>query len=162
MLLPEYNACRLAAGITDTLGIKQALDPSLLSELIQPGLSLVCGRKRELTDAYIMMKRSSGEIEMLESEMDTTMHYYVSKQKSIESAISVFSRRKDVFAQGAIVLLQSMRENIDKQVALCQKMFSVKQPTSLCSSEALDIEIETESECDSISSDSDMYSSDED
>ena len=104
-LLPKYNACCLLAADSENcnvyLDIKQALDPSELVALIQPGFPHASGAKRELIDSYIMMKRSLEEVEILESEMENTLHYYRSKREHLVKAATSYAEPKDSFTRGA-------------------------------------------------------------
>jgi len=92
-LLPEYNACQVViGGDSAPLLLLEALDPSLLAAVLKPNSSLPFVSKRKLIDAYIMMKRSSEEISMLDTEMENTTQYYLDRKNTLQKLIESFSQ----------------------------------------------------------------------
>jgi len=101
--------------------LEETLDPSLLAAVLKPNSSLPFVSKRKLIDAYIMMKRSSEEISMLDTEMENTTQYYLDRKNTLQKLIDSFSQRGDAFGRGAVALLQDVYLKVDRKItsAIC-------------------------------------------
>jgi len=106
--------------------LEEALDPSLLAAVLKPNSSLPFDSKRELIDAYILMKQSSEEISMLDTEMENTLLTERTLQKLIES----FSQSGDAFGRGAVALLQDVYLKVDRKITECTELFAVTDSRS--------------------------------
>ena len=131
-LLPEYNACQVVIGgdSAPLLLLEEALDPSLLAAVLKPNSSLPFDSKRELIDAYIMMKRSSEEISMLDTEMENTTQYYLDRKNTLQKLLESFSQRGDAFGRGAVALLQDVYLKVDRKITERTELFAVTDSRS--------------------------------
>ena len=77
VLLQEYNACNTA--VNDgykSHSVEDVLDSSKLAYVLNPKLSAYSADKKELIDAYLLLKHSIEEKELIESEMKNVISYY--------------------------------------------------------------------------------------
>ena len=127
-LLPQFNTCLLAVEGPDSTGLllEEALDPVLLSTMIQPSISFCSKSKQELIEALVMTKRSKEEMSMIEKEMRKTTKYYLNKHEVVQLLIKKYSEEEVLeFGRGAVSLLQNYSCTIDEQLKKCSKLFSV-------------------------------------
>lgn len=122
-LAQEYNACQSVTGHTNGLAIADALDSSTLAKILQPKLCEVTPHRQELINAYIMLKRSSEEIQMLKSDMTHTVQYYENRKAVIMNAITSIGQ-EHAYDRGARALLLSFQQATDLQVDKCKQLFS--------------------------------------
>ena len=123
-LLPEFNACQSIIEGRSTLTLDEALDPSKLSVLLQPNASRFPSKcRQELIDAYIMVKRTTEEIEMLESEMRNTKQYYVDRKSTLQTIIESFSQKGDAFSRGAVAFLRNLETEANIRIRECTELF---------------------------------------
>lgn len=123
-LLPVYNACQLVIGGGISVSMNEALDPFALSTVLH-SKSSICKSKRELIDSYIMVKRSSEDILMLDIEMKNTIQYYENRKKTLLQLIASLSLREDPFGKGAVALLRKLCIEVDKQISECSELFAI-------------------------------------
>ena len=127
-LLPQFNTCLLAVEGPDSTGLllEEALDPVLLSTMIQPSVSFCSKSKQHLIEALVMTKRSKEEMSMIEKEMRKTTKYYLNKHEVVQLLIKKYSEEEVLeFGRGAVSLLQNYSCTIDEQLKKCSKLFSV-------------------------------------
>ena len=123
-LLPEFNACQSVIEGRSSLTLDEALDPSKLSVLLQPNASRFPSKcRQELIDAYIMVKRTTEEIEMLESEMRNTKQYYVDRKSTVQTTIESFSQKGDAFSRGAVAFLRNLETEANIRIRECTELF---------------------------------------
>ena len=127
-LLPQFNTCLLAVEGPDSTGLllEEALDPVLLSTMIQPSVSFCSKSKQDLIEALVMTKRSKEEMSMIEKEMTKTTKYYLNKHEVVQLLIKKYSEEEVLeFRRGAVSLLQNYSCTIVEQLKKCSKLFSV-------------------------------------
>ena len=127
-LLPQFNTCLLAVEGPHSTGLllEEALDPVLLSTMIQPSVSFCSKSKQDLIEALVMTKRSKEEMSMIEKEMRKTTKYYLNKHEVVQLLIKKYSEEEVLeFGRGAVSLLQNYSCTIDEKLKKCSKLFSV-------------------------------------
>jgi len=70
-----------------------------------------------------MIKRSSEEISVLETEMENTTQYYLDRKNTLQKLLESFSQRGDAFGRGAVALLQDVY--LSKWTSICTKGFGM-------------------------------------
>ena len=131
-LLPEYNACERAVGGEDgvsQLVLTEALDPNVLASVLRPQSSLPSKSKRELMDSYIMVKRSTEEVTMLETDMRNTIQYYFNQRATIEDLLKLFKGNVQL-ERGSISLLKNMYACVDRKLTGCTQLFENCTPVA--------------------------------
>ena len=95
-LLPQFNTCLLAVEGPDSTGLllEEALDPVLLSTMIQPSVSFCSKSKQDLIEALVMTKRRKKEMSMIEKEMRKTTKYYLNKHEVVQLLIKKYSEEE--------------------------------------------------------------------
>lgn len=99
-----------------TTSLEEALDPLKLTCELHSNLSI---SKQQIVDAYLMMKRSTEEMEMLQNEMRNTTKHYTGLKLAVQEAICTFSERDDLFGRGAVSLLHNMITALNKRIEEC-------------------------------------------
>ena len=108
------------------LTLAEALDPSILSSTFSfsiPGQPFT--DRHDVIDAYIMMKRSSEEISLLDNEMKNTISHYSERERTILSHIELLHHSTDAYSRGAKALLYNLLLQVRKHLEECNTMFSV-------------------------------------
>ena len=123
-LLQEYNACQAVSGSINSLTLHDILDSSTLARLLQPKLCALTPDKQELINTYIMLKRTSEEICMLESEMANVTQYFEDRRDTIESTLMAI-KPECAYTRGARALLLNLLQVTRLQVDKCRRLFSV-------------------------------------
>ena len=77
-----------------------------------------------------MIKRSSEEISVLETEMENTTQYYLDRKNTLQKLIDSFSQRGDAFGRGAVALLQDVYLKVDRKITECTELFAVTDSRS--------------------------------
>ena len=78
-------------GKHEPLQLEEALDSSKLTTIVHPHSS---SSKRELTDAYLTIKRAGEEISMVAMEMTYTRQHYVHEISAVQNCNQQYSKKK--------------------------------------------------------------------
>ena len=111
-LLQEYNACNTA--VNDgykSLSVEDVLDSSKLAYVLNPKLSAYSAEKKELIDAYLLLKRSIEEKELIQSEMKNVILYYEYRVKILLQAMSHLSQSNIDYKRGGCALLAHLHKD---------------------------------------------------
>ncbi len=128
----------------------EVLDPAkLLQCLPSSSKPLPSQSKREVIDAYLMLKRSTEEILLLHAEMKNITQYYSNLKATIEECVELFSQRDDDFGRGAVSLLQSMKVAVEGALNECTRSFSIVSPVNASMDSDTDSASDTDSNTDS-------------
>lgn len=124
-MLQEYNACQDIAtnGNHTTLALADILDSATLAQIVHPNLGAYTLDKRELIDTYVMLKRSSEEVQLLECEMSNTICYYEHRSNVISKAVGKFSDSESAYDRGACAVLLDLLQATDQQLNKCRELF---------------------------------------
>ena len=127
-LLPEFNACHVVVGKHEPLQLEEALDSSKLTTIVHPHSS---SSKRELTDAYLTIKRADEEISMVAMEMTYTRQHYVHEISAVQNCNQQYSKKKDAFSRGGVPLLHGLITKLCIRVSEIHDLFSVISNSSI-------------------------------
>ena len=112
-LVEEYRAC---TGTTSGDTLTDALDPASIGiRLHQLGSwgAVATGRRREIIDAYLTLRRSNEEIEMLEQDARNCVVFYERKKQMIACELEY---RSDLFSRGAMALLSDLMHHVSQRL----------------------------------------------
>ena len=125
-LLPEFNACQSVIGGCEPLRLEDALDPSELTTIMQPNIS---HSKRELIDAYLIIKRADEELSMVAVEMTNTLKHYEQQLMAVKNCIEQYRTGVDAFSRGAVALLQALLVKLHARVSECHSVIDGSSTT---------------------------------
>ena len=123
VLIPDYNTCRTIQGEA-MISLQEALDPVALSQTMYSESLHPSKSRQEITDAYLMIKRTTEEISMLRNDIFHTIKYYDDLKNAVEKALLPLSVEQDCFSRGAVSLLKSKKEQIQRMKEELDRMNS--------------------------------------
>ena len=95
-----------------------ALDSSTLAQILHPKLCAYKPGKQEIINAYLMMTRSSEEI-----EMQNVVHYYENRIYTIEEIMDSISQQGSEYGRGAYALLFNLHHSAKEHLEKCNHLF---------------------------------------
>ena len=122
-LLQEYNAYNTAVNDGyESLPIEDVLDSSKLAYVLNPKLSAYSADKKELIDAYLLLKRSIEEKELIQSEMKNVISYYEYRVKILSLAMSHLSQSNVDYKRGGCALLAHLHKDAVQHLLQSRKL----------------------------------------
>ena len=150
----EYNAFNAVVNDGyESLSIEDVLDSSKMAHRLHPKLSAYSIDRQELIDAYLLVKRSHEEKELLQSEMKNVISYYEYRVQTLAQAMSSLSQSNLEYKRGGCALLAHLHKNAAQCLLESRHLLSYASVTKAESLHFVDEECyDSDSSC---SSDSD-------
>ena len=111
ILLEEYNACN--ATVSDSyeyVSFEDMLDSSKVAQILNLKLSIYSANEQELIDAYLRLKRSIEEKELIRSEIKNVISYYEYRVEILAQTISSLSHSNEDYKRGGCALLKCLHK----------------------------------------------------
>ena len=128
VLLREYNSfCNAAGEDGDRLSIADAVDSVRLAQILTPRSRCYSEKKEELIEAYLLLCRSSEELDMLRCDMQNAINYYENRVKVLETTIEGQLEVPQQCKRGACALLLGLLQDTQTELTKLRKLFSEEE-----------------------------------
>ena len=126
MLLQEYNILHAATtGVhNDILSLPDVLDSNKLVEILNPKFYRYSKEKQELIEAYLLLCRSTEELELLKCDMHNAILYYHNRIEVLTTAIDNPQDVAHQFKRGARTLLLDLKLHAEQELAKLRQLTS--------------------------------------
>ena len=100
------------------------LDSSKVAQVLNPKLSTYSADKQELIDAYLRLKCSIEEKELIQSEMKNVISYYECRVEILTQAMSRLSHSNVYYKRGGCALLRCLHKDASQRLLQSKDLFS--------------------------------------